>query len=218
MNDSSRIVEGFIDANVLADAILADNRIEELSKEAVAHEDSNRFSQELKDLFNSYQPAKFANILFVILQSMPRSVLMTANLAFLEARGVIAELYKKRQLSRRGIPAGEWQSKKMKLKNEELLEIYAGVSKFRMKYDHHIVISDEYDIHTAETLVVEYSCSARDAILVSGAIQASCNRFVTRDTQLKRLLRGYKKIRIVELEVFLKELGYAGDFVPHQKV
>jgi predicted nucleic acid-binding protein len=65
---------------------------------------------------------------------------------------------------------------------------------------------NNYDLKTAETLVSEYGCDARDAILVATAIESSCPIFVTEDQRLKRKLRHFKKIGIVKTETLVNQL------------
>jgi hypothetical protein len=70
-----------------------------------------------------------------------------------------------------------------------------------------MVISDEFDLHVAESLVTEFGCKARDAILVATAIKNGCPKFITRDDRLKRQLRRFKAIPIVSVQSVLDELG-----------
>lgn len=134
---------------------------------------------------------------------------MTSNLALLEARSVIVEEYIERQLSSKRIVRRYWGSarNKVRLSDEDLAQIYAGIHTFRSRIGYAMVIQDGYDLDVANYLVTRFGCNARDAILIATALKNSCSRFITRDDHLKRSLRKFKGIRITSVQTVFDDLG-----------
>jgi predicted nucleic acid-binding protein len=175
---------GFVDANVLADAILIESAIDEITAEVVRTDNDTKFAQ-IKELFNSYEPSRQANTLFMMLQYpfTGSYTVTTSNLALLEARSVMTEEYIDRRLSQRRVFRRYSQSQRSRvhLTDEDVAQIYDGIMRFKFKIGRAMVISDEFDLHVAESLVTEFGCKARDAILVATAIKNGCPKFITRD-------------------------------------
>lgn len=202
---------GFLDANVLANAILADNRIREIRQEALRTQKPKEdvIRQEQKEL-RSYKPAQSAHSLTQLLRGphSPELYAVTSDLALLEVTRVLVEEYKAKQLWRAHVPFRYWHSaqNEIELTKEDLRDIQAGIYVYSTKTRHVITRVNNYDLKTAETLVSEYGCDARDAILVATAIESSCPIFVTEDERLKRKLRSFKKIGIVKTEALVNQL------------
>jgi hypothetical protein len=99
--------------------------MEEIARDYAHNRNFALASTQMDDLFKSYEPAKLAYHFFVMLRSPPTSqhfLVVTSNLALLEARSVIAEEYVERQLFSKRIARRFWKSAraKIRLSNEDL--------------------------------------------------------------------------------------------------
>lgn len=209
MNDSPPI--GFLDANVLANAILAENRVTEIRQEALAARKPREqiIKQEQREL-KSYRPAQSAYALTQLLRGPhdPELHAITSDLALLEVTQVLVEEYKAKKLWKQHVPFRYWHSsqKEIELTQDDLEDIQIGIFKFSSRTRHVITRENAYELKTAETLVSRYGCDARDSILVATAIQSLCPIFVTEDERLKRKLRKFNKIGVVKTQALVNQL------------
>jgi len=121
---------------------------------------------------------------------------------------VLIEEYKAKQLWRSHVPFRYWHSaqNEIELTKDDLRDIQTGIYQYSSQTRHAIIRVNKYDLKTAETLVSEYGCDARDAILVATAVESSCPIFVTEDNRLKKKLRKFRTIDIVKTEALVNQL------------
>lgn len=169
---------------------------------------------ERDELFRSYPPAKHAYDLFYLLRKLhsPFNFVVTSNFALLEASFVIVRTYIKRKYQR--------QKKQVRLSEADIAEIGMGNVRFRLWHTNHgMVIQDNCDISLSERLVTEYGCRPVDANLIATATRSQCKRFITRDNRLKKLLKAFDAIRLVQPQTIEDELrAYARAHAPTVKL
>jgi predicted nucleic acid-binding protein len=211
LNNGRAIPLGFVDANILADAILAQNIVDEITTQAMReHKGIMEPSKEIETAFKSYEPARTAFQFFLMLRApkTPMQFVLSSNLALLEATSVIADEFVERRLSsKKVVRHSEGAKAKIRLSDKDRAQIGAGINLFRMRVGHALVIQDKYDFDIANRLVTQFACSARDAILVATALKNECPRFISRDIRLKRKLRRFKKVEITSIQTIFAELG-----------
>jgi len=198
---------GFVDANVLANCILAFNRINEL-KDQVPPE---RLDEEINKLWRAYDPSRNAFSLFSYLweDRLGESFLVTSHLALLEVTGVLAQEYRNRQLWLKHVPFRNWLhlQPKINLTQEDYSDIRRGLNSFLRSLNargiRRLKIFDSYKFRDAEVLVTNYSCDARDAILVACALKSHSPFFITEDERLRKRLRTHPKIKAASTQDFL---------------
>jgi predicted nucleic acid-binding protein len=199
---------GFVDANVLADAILAQNRMLEILSHTANLEEA--FSRR-DEYFHSYPPAIHAYDLFMLLRRLfsPSNFAVTSNFALLEASSVIVDKYIERKSQGR---------KKVRISSADRNEIGMGCMRFQIWHRNHgLVICDESDSSISMQLAIEYGCKAGDAHLIATAMKNSCKRFVTRDNHLKKQLKAFRGIKLVHPLAVLNELrAYAKAYAPNE--
>jgi len=195
LNDSNKAVPlGFVDANILADAILGQNMVDEKIVQGRRERRTTlEIWNEIESAFKTYEPARLAYQFFLMLRgsNTPRHFVLSSNLALLEATNVITNKGKA----------------KIRLSDDYRAQISAGIYLFRKSVGHTLVIQDEYDFGIANSLVTQFACNASDAVLVATALRNGCSRFISRDNRLKRKLRRFKEVQITSTQTVFNDLG-----------
>lgn len=196
---------GCVDANVLANAVLTYNRIDELRLQYP----QGQFEEELTKLWDSYEPSRVAFLLFGSLMdgTLRYGAMLVSHLAILEVVSVIVQEYRSKQLWERHVPFRNWlhQQSKVLLTKQDYRDIRNGLNSFLREFRlaGKLRIYDSYDLSVAHDLVTRYMCDARDAILVATAVKHHSPYFISEDERLKKRLKDYSRTKIVSTQHFL---------------
>ena len=205
---SNRIV-AFVDANVLANGVLAFNLIRELRAEMPLE----RVKEEVAATWTKFEAQKWAHLLFSLLRQgkLRGQAMATCHLALLEVVRVMAEEYRGKQLYRLHVPFRRWLPlfRRTDLTQRDYEEIRTGTELFLRSLHvggaRRLRMCNRYSIREAMALVTERSCDARDAIIVASGIQTHSPFLITEDDRLKRQLKNHPSIRAVTTHGFLCE-------------
>lgn len=114
------------------------------------------------------------------------------------------------------VPLSSWRNEKWRtnLTEDEIDEITNHILNFSYKYiyskgDKPKKILSVIDIHDPEIipeLVFRHNVRTHDAIIVSTAISEKCKYIVTRDNNLKKCLKDYKRIKLISPEEAIKKM------------
>jgi predicted nucleic acid-binding protein len=191
---------------VLADAILAENRMLEILKQTASLEEAYMRRDEY---FHNYTRAIQAYDLFYLLRRLygPFNFVITSNFALLEASSAIVDEYVRRKSQGK---------RRVRITSEDRNEIGMGCVRFQWSLRNRgLVICDESDVAISTRLIIEHGCKAGDAHLIATAMKNSCKRFITRDNHLKRQLKTFHGIKLVHPITVLNELrAYAKTYDP----
>jgi len=201
----SSIPLGFVDANVLANAIIVENELRQIRANSLKRMTRpSKVDKRREEFFRGYEIGRPAYDLFHMLHQpmTPAPDVVTSNLAKLEVASVIAAEFKARELYRRHVPYRYWYRSQdtIKLTREDLKEIQLSILLFLKKMGNAIVTMNEYNLELAERLITEFACDTRDAILVATAVASGYPLFITEDERLQRKLRQFREVSVVKTQ------------------
>lgn len=157
---------------------------------------SHKAAYELLELIRSQKPAP------------KRPLYKTSELAIAEILHLFLEEYVARSMFARGIPFKYWQRERNeeKVTSADMEDIYKQLNVFTESFDLYPnkyieIVHDAYAYPELINLILEYKVDTYDAVLISTALKAKCDYFITED-RIRKTIPAIKTLTLITPEHF----------------